>query len=257
MLKNKVIAVTGAASGIGKATAALLKQQGARVIGVDRNPADGVDEFFQVDLSQRASIDALVEQLPDNIDGLANIAGVPSTLPPAVILSINLVGLKYFTEQVVSKLNDGASIVNLTSLAGNQWQDHIPLIKEALTLGFDDVADFVGSHDITDGNQGYSLSKEAVITWGMANRWTWIDRKIRMNSVSPGPVNTPILDDFIATLGERVEQDMQLVERPGEAGDIAPVVAFLLSDGAAWIRGANIPVDGGIYQHILLNKAGY
>ena len=80
----------------------------------------------------------------------------------------------------------------------------------------------------------------------MQNRWTWRDRSIRMNSVSPGPVDTPILPDFIETLGERAEEDMQVMDRPGQPADIAPVVAFLLSDGAGWIRGTNIPADGGM-----------
>ena len=70
----------------------------------------------------------------------------------------------------------------------------------------------------------------------MQNRWTWRDRGIRMNSVSPGPVDTPILPDFIETLGERAEEDMRVMDRPGCPSDIAPVVAFLLSDGAGWIR---------------------
>ena len=80
----------------------------------------------------------------------------------------------------------------------------------------------------------------------MQNRCTWRDRSIRMNSVSPGPVDTPILPDFIETLGERAEEDMQVMDRPGQPADIAPIVAFLLSDGAGWIRGTNIPADGGM-----------
>ena len=66
-----------------------------------------------------------------------------------------------------------------------------------------------------------------------------------MNVVSPGPVDTPILKDFIATLEARAEEDMNTMDRPGKPGDIAPVVAFLLSDGSAWLRGTNVPVDGG------------
>ena len=85
----------------------------------------------------------------------------------------------------------------------------------------------------------------------MQNRWTWRDRNIRMNSVSPGPVDTPILKDFVETLGERAEEDMRVMDRPGRAEDIAPVVAFLLSDMTHWIRGTNIPADGGMSSNIL------
>ena len=72
-----------------------------------------------------------------------------------------------------------------------------------------------------------------------------------MNAVSPGPVDTPILKDFVATLGARAEAEMAVMDRPGRPEDIAPLVGFLLSDAAAWIRGANLPVDGGMHAHVL------
>jgi NAD(P)-dependent dehydrogenase (short-subunit alcohol dehydrogenase family) len=78
-----------------------------------------------------------------------------------------------------------------------------------------------------------------------------------MNCVSPGPVETPILPDFLETLGERAEEDMKIMDRPGQPQDIAPVITFMCSDGSAWIRGANIPVDGGMYQHVLCNMHGH
>jgi NAD(P)-dependent dehydrogenase (short-subunit alcohol dehydrogenase family) len=77
-----------------------------------------------------------------------------------------------------------------------------------------------------------------------------------MNSVSPGPVDTPILGDFIETLGARAEEDMRVMDRPGRADDIAPVVAFLLSDMTTWVRGTNIPVDGGMSSNILCEMHG-
>lgn len=66
-LTGKTVIVTGVASGIGKESAAELKRRGATVIGVDRNPADDVDEFFEADLSSRSSIDALVAALPRSV----------------------------------------------------------------------------------------------------------------------------------------------------------------------------------------------
>jgi NAD(P)-dependent dehydrogenase (short-subunit alcohol dehydrogenase family) len=104
--------------------------------------------------------------------------------------------------------------------------------------------------------EGYAFSKEALIVWTMQNRWTWSSRGIRMNAVSPGPVDTPILKDFIETLGARAEEDMKMMDRPGKPGDIAPVVAFLLSDGSAWIRGTNVPFDGGMYSNVLCGIHG-
>ncbi|HVL56122.1 MAG TPA: coniferyl-alcohol dehydrogenase [Burkholderiaceae bacterium] len=258
MLEGKTIIVTGCASGIGLETARLIKALGGDVIGVDRNmTTEHVDELYRADLSDRQTIRALVKALPAGADGVANVAGLPPTAPAELVLKVNLVGLKYFTEQMIGKLADGASIVNLASLAGFGWPQSIDAIRASQELDFDDVADFIGTHGVgNEGGRSYFFTKEALIAWTMANRWTWRDRGIRMNAVSPGPVDTPILKDFIATLGARAEEDMRVMDRPGRPSDIAPVVAFLLSDMSGWIRGTNIPVDGGMSSHLLCNLHG-
>lgn len=250
MLTGKTIIVTGAASGIGAATARLVQAWGGRVIAVDRHePAEPAEIFFRADLSDRAAIDALVAALPDGADGLANIAGVPPTRPPAEVLRVNLVGLKHLTVQLVPKLADGAAIVNLASLAGLDWAESLPAIRDSEDLGFDGVEAFCEQHGI-EGARSYVFSKEALIAWTHRNRWTWRDRGIRMNAVSPGPVDTPILPDFLASLGDRARAEMAVMDRPGRPEDVAPLVGFLLSDASAWIRGANLPVDGGMHAYV-------
>ena len=256
MLQGKTIIVTGAASGIGAATVALVSSQGAEVISVDINPPKTpVGRFIQADLADKLSIDRLVEALPTGANGLANIAGLPPTRRPEDVLKVNLVGLKYLTTQLVPKLSDGASIVNLASLAGLGWVESKDVVLASTNLNFDDVPSFCVRHHI-EGGRSYFFSKEALIVWTMQNRWTWRSRGIRMNAISPGPVDTPILKDFLATLGARAEEDMKTMDRPGKPGDIAPVVAFLLSDGSAWIRGTNVPVDGGMYSNVLCGMHG-
>lgn len=255
LLKDKTIVVTGCASGIGKETARLVKKLGGDVIGVDINKCeDHVDELYLADMSDRRTIKALVMALPTGIDGLANIAGLPPTAPAEKVLLVNLIGLKFFTENMIPKLNDNASIVNLASLAGFGWQAAIPAITAAENLQFEDVERFIIDHKVgNEGGRSYFFSKEALIVWTMKNRWTWRDRGIRMNTVSPGPVDTPILKDFIETLGERAEEDMKVMDRAGLPEDIAPIVTFLLSDMTHWIRGTNIPADGGMSSHLLSN----
>ena len=255
LLRDKVIVVTGCSSGIGRDTAKLIKQLGGDVIGVDRNKTeDYVDELYLADMSDRRTIKALVNALPGRIDGIANSAGVPPTLPADIVLKVNLVGLKYFTELMIPKLNDNASIVNLASLAGFGWPQSIEAIKASEHLAFEDVERFIHNYNITnEGGRSYFFSKEALVVWTMKNRWTWRDRGIRINAVSPGPVDTPIMPDFKKTLGKRAEEDLSVNDRPGRPEDIAPVVCFMLSDMTHWFRGANLMLDGGMSSHIYQN----
>ena len=74
-----------------------------------------------------------------------------------------------------------------------------------------------------------------------------------MNAISPGAVDTPILKDFIETLGARAEEGMRVLDRPATPRDISPVVAFALSDEAEWFRGANLMVDGGMFPRVMSN----
>ena len=259
-LKNKKIVVTGAASGIGAETAKVLKASGATVIGVDRNePQGNVDQYIQVDLSDPASIKKAVDAIPSGIDGLCNIAGLPPTSDRTLVLKVNFLGLRHFTELMIDKLNDNASIVNVASLAGIGWSQAGEQIKAFLALrDFNEVEAFCDEIGVEqEGGRPYFFSKETLIVWTMMNRWTWRDRGIRMNCVSPGPVETPILPDFLETLGERAEEDMKVMDRPGRPEDIAPVIAFLCSEDSGWIRGANIPCDGGMNQHVLCNMHGH
>lgn len=251
MLNNKTIVVTGVSSGIGAETVKILKEQGASVIGIDRNDAGGdVDQFIKADLSAPTSIDQCLAKIDTKADALCNIAGVPPTAGRVSVLTVNFLGLRYFTQAMIDKVNDGASIVNMASLAGFGWPKATETIAKFIQEGtFDNVESFCEAEGIDDA-RSYFFGKEVLVVWTMLNRWTWRDRGIRMNCVSPGPVDTPILQDFIDTLGERAEEDMQVMDRPGTPTDVAPLVAYLCSDQSQWMRGLNIPCDGGMSSHL-------
>lgn len=251
---GKTVIVTGVASGIGAETAAELARRGAKVVGVDRNRAPEVDEFYEADLADPASIDRLIEQVPEGADGLCNIAGVPPTAPAEQVLKVNTLGLQRLTLGLVPKLADGASIVNLASMAGGGWRDHLDQITELEATGWDEVSGFVARHEIEGTARSYFLSKEAVVVWTMRSRWAWRDRSIRMNAVSPGPIETPILPDFIEVLGDRAQESLRNLERMGQPEDVTPIIVFLLSDDSAWFSGANLTPDGGMGAHLALKR---
>jgi len=255
-LDGRLVVVTGAASGIGRETAVELRRLGAEVVGVDRANAEEVDHFLECDLMDPGAIDNLVSELPDDVHGLCNIAGVAPTRPGGEVLTVNFLALRRLTLGLVPKLADGASIVNLASMAGNGWREHLAQVRELLVADWETIGEFVRVHGLDREPRSYFLSKEAVIVWTMQNRWAWRDRGIRMNCVSPGPIETPILPDFLETLGERAQESVRNMDRFGRPSDVVPAIVFLLSDEAAWFRGANLTPDGGMGSHLALKPHG-
>ena len=186
MLSGKTIVVTGAASGIGAKTAKLLKKQGAKVIGLDRESnVEYVDQYIKLDLLDKSTIETAIEKI-DRIDGLCNIAGLPPTFDRKSVMTVNFVALRFLTEGLLNKMNHGWSIVNVASLAGIGWPQSVEAIKDTLVnVNFDNVEEYCDKYDV-EGPRSYFFSKEALLIWTMQNRWTWRDRGIRMNCVSPG-----------------------------------------------------------------------
>ena len=261
MLFGKTLLVTGVASGIGARTAELAGQMGADVIGIDvREPAGNTASFIKGDLSNAAGIAGIVAQLPIRIDALANVAGLSGSTGVASTLSVNFYGLRALSEAVVPRLREGGAIVNVASIAGYGWRANLQRAKTLTGIqGFPDVAAVVAKHGLKD-EEGYPLSKELLLLWTMcaAHQPLFRDRGIRVNAVSPGPVETPILKQFRAVLGDaRVDSDITRVGRAGTSADIAPAILFLASDGARWINGANLPTDGGLEASINAEVLGF
>jgi len=249
----KKVIVTGAASGIGAAATKQLRESGASVIALDRNePASGTaDEFIAFDQSSYASIEEAVKKLPNDADGLLNIAGVaPSSVnTPDLVMMINFYGLRHFTEQALEKLPKGAAIVNLASAAGMGWPQNVPLLKRALALrDAEEVAAFCTSENLVntgmDNDSAYAISKQLVIVWTAHSYKLWQERGIRMNGVAPSAVETPILGDFIESFGSAVAERIKMIG-PAQPEDIAKIAVMLLHPDFVSINGATIPAERG------------
>ena len=242
---QKTIIITGAASGIGAETAKQLKSAGHTIIAFDRNePKEFVDEYIPIDLSEKSNIKEAVSKFKGKAHAICNIAGVPPTVSPDLQIKVNFFGLRTFTELMAVKLHEGASIVNLASVAGGLWKQNIEVLNKLFEIeNYDDALPFLEEHNLV-GDITYNFSKEAVVLWTLYNASTWTDRGITIKALSPGPVKTPILKDFLATIAKK---QVSLPESfKGEPEKIASVVAFLCSDEASWINGQNIVVDGGL-----------
>lgn len=248
MFDGRRIVVTGCASGIGAATASLLQDRGAHVIGLDiKDGNTNTDEFIACDLTDPSSIDQAAAAIAGPLHGLANVAGVPGSFDAEVVMRVNVLGLRHLTESLMPRLEPGSAVIQVASGAGSGWRERLDLIRSLLRARSYEVGlEWVRTHLMT-GTEAYNFSKEVAIVYAMAGSMLGRPHGVRSLSISPGAVETPILKDFYATMGAQVLDRLkdQSGGRNGSPDDIAKVIAFALSDDAAWINGADIPVDGG------------
>ena len=246
-LEGKTIVVTGTSRGLGAETAKMLKEAGARIIGLDLNEStENVDRYIPLDLADAGSIDAAIAQLDEPIQGLCNIAGVAPTLPPDIVLKINFLGTRRLTEALLPRIEEGGSVVNIASGTGMGWGRNIEKHKVLRELSLsDDIAAFCSEHGIVKADC-YHFSKEAVIAWTIGEWERRESRDVRMNAISPGPIDTPLLPDFLSDMVTADAPMMEMKKSSAEPVDIANVILFLLDDASRWIHAANIPVDGGL-----------
>ena len=246
-LEGKVAVVTGGNSGIGLASAKRLREEGARVAISGRNQktldeavktiGDGV-LAVKADVSLAGDLDKLyaaVSQKLGKIDVLFVNAGVYKFAPFQAtsealydeLFAINTRGAYFTIQKALPLLNDGASIVINTS-----------------------VADEAG---VVNGS-AYAATKAALRSFTRSLAAELVDRNIRVNAVSPGPVETPegfartglsseALNDMLKSILSQVP-----MKRIGQPSEIAGAVAFLASSDSSFMTGAEIPVDGGFGQ---------
>jgi len=261
MLFGKTIVITGISSGIGARVGELALALGADVIGVDVNPpARPLDAFIKADISSAQGVAEIAAALPGPLDALCNVAGVSGMPGVAKTLTINFYGLRELTLALAPRLRAGGAVVNVASIAGYGWRANLERARTFVSLpGFPDLDGLIAEHKIERGDS-YPVSKELLVLWTMqaAHMPLFRDSGVRVNAVSPGPVATPILKEFRQILGDpRVDDDIARVGRAGSSPDIAPAVLFLCSDGARWINGANLPVDGGLEASINATVLGF
>jgi NAD(P)-dependent dehydrogenase (short-subunit alcohol dehydrogenase family) len=245
--EGKRFVVTGAASGIGSAVAERLLAAGAEVVSLDRNtPTAAVTRHIEVDLANPRSIDAAVEQLDGQFDGLMNVAGIPGTAPADLVLAVNSLAVRHLTEAFFERLNPGGSVTIVSSTAGFGWPARLDVIRDLLaTDTFEEGAAWFKANP-QQGNT-YNFSKEVTTVYTMTMGLALVEMGLRINAVLPGPVETPILGDFEESMGkDNLDGIKELLGRHAEPDDIASALMFLASDEARWINGHALVVDGGI-----------
>ena len=249
-LENKTALVTGASRGIGRATALALAKAGAHVLvhyGRSRPEAEslvveirrrgGRADAISADLGTRDGAELLTKQvrqtIGDRLDVLVLNAGISKSARITEytvedfdnLFATNVRGPFLLVQQLLPTLGEGSSIVAISSL-GARTVPGKPGLENASLLA-------------------YSSTKGALET--LVKNWAAIlgPSGIRVNAVAPGVIDTDMSNFTKTEAGREVALGMQALKRLGKPEDVADVVAFIASDGARWITGASIPVDGG------------
>jgi NAD(P)-dependent dehydrogenase (short-subunit alcohol dehydrogenase family) len=241
------VVVTGAASGIGKATALLLRQRGSEVVAADvdedglAEAAAGGAETFKGDLTRAGDRSRLLEAAGP-VDGLVNAAGIIRLVSIAdvadedwdSIFAVNVKALFFLSRELGSRMPVGAGIVNLSSVAGK--------------------------NNATTEALAYGSSKAAVlaITRGLAHYFG--PTGVRVNAILPGITDTPMQDKVLEEIGpmrgltpqglhEQRLKAVPLQNRGSEPREIAEAIVFLLSSAASYVTGQALAVDGGLVMY--------
>jgi NAD(P)-dependent dehydrogenase (short-subunit alcohol dehydrogenase family) len=247
-LKDKVAIITGAAAGIGKATAALFLQEGARVMLVDLNE-EALEATAKelgnthvahcvADVSKSADTQKYVQATLDTfgrIDVFFNNAGIEGRSVPMAqypeelfdkVLAVNVKGVWLGCQYVLPKMSEGGSVIITSSVAG---------LKGMQGLG------------------AYVTSKHAVIGIMRTAALEYANRKIRVNSIHPGPVNTQMMrrieTDISPADATEAQQNFEAMvpfERYAEPSEIGELTLFLASDESKYISGQTHVIDGGM-----------
>lgn len=239
-LKDRTILVTGASSGIGRATAIQASRLGAKVILVARNRqrldetllelTDGSHSVFSIDLADQEQLHGLIDSLP-TLDGAVLCAGKGLTLPVQFcdrehfddIFNVNFFSTVELLRMLYKKkkVSKGASIVLLASMGGTRI--------------------------FSGGNGIYGSSKAALDSFMKFAAKEFAARKVRVNSICPAMVDTPLIHRGTVSEEQLAEDAARYpLKRYGQPADIANAAVFLLSGASSWITGTSMIVDGGL-----------
>ncbi|MDR6159107.1 MULTISPECIES: SDR family NAD(P)-dependent oxidoreductase [Chryseobacterium] len=243
-LKSKVILITGASSGIGRSCSVECSKRGADLILAGRNRDELMKTLSLLESGSKAEIIAEDITQPENIEsaiadkvmilgkisGFIHCAGIEKTLP----LKKHNAALYHdiFAINVIA----GFEIAKILSLKKYK--------EETSSFVFiSSVAGMVGE----PGKAAYSASKGAVISGARSLAMELCRSNVRVNSISPAMVNTPILERMFEEIGEEASSEI-IRKHPlgiGNPEDVANACIFLLSDASRWVTGTNLVIDGG------------
>lgn len=254
--------VTGAASGMGQATARLLVELGAEVIGLDVKPADadGVTSI-EVDLRDPTSIDTVADEIDGPVNSLFTCAGLPG--PPFSDLDtmlVNFVGTRHLISRLAPKMPEGSAIAWIASQGGIGWQNNLEtLFSLFATVDFDAGRQWCIDHtDQIAQASAYAFSKQAINAFVASQSRVFWGLGLRINCSNPGPTETPMMPAFHESAGKAlVDMAIGAVPRYSTPEEQAWPVIFLNSPRLSYVTGEAFGADGGFFGLLTTNQIDF
>jgi NAD(P)-dependent dehydrogenase (short-subunit alcohol dehydrogenase family) len=236
--------VVGGATGMGAAAAEVVQDAGAEVVVMDRAPVTLAGaKAIQLDLSEKASIDAAVDECGGPVHALFSCAGVADGTPG--IEKINFVGHRYMIDRMFDKgmLPRGAAIGMISSAAGLGWQSNLPQLRQFLDItDFDAAASWLQAN----GRADYMFSKQAINAYVARCAVEFLKRGVRINAILPGPTDTPLAQaNADLWLGFATDYRAETGIEPSTPLEQAYPLVFLCSDAASYVNGVTVVTDAG------------
>jgi len=238
--------VVGGATGMGAATAELVKDAGAEVVVMDRAEVtlDGV-KAISLDLSDKTSIERAVDECGGPVHALFSCAGVADGTPG--IERINFIGHRFLIERMLAgdMLPKGSAIGMISSAAGMGWENSLDELNQYLDIDyFDAAAKWAQDNNHAD----YLWSKKTINMYVAREAYRMLKKGIRLNAIMPGPTDTPLAranEEMWLGFGKDYREDVGVdASKPVEQ---AYPLVFLCSDAAAGIAGITMITDAGYY----------
>jgi NAD(P)-dependent dehydrogenase (short-subunit alcohol dehydrogenase family) len=257
---RRVVVSGGGGAGMGAALVDDLLELGAEVHVLDLKDSKAtVTGQHKTDLRDPAAIDAAVESIGGPIHALFNCAGLPGKPHSGMdTVLVNFVAARHLTNRVAPLMETGGAVATISSAGGIGWDRMLDVLGELIaTDGYDEARAWLEARPELVG-EGYLLSKQAIIVWTMHAALDLAPQGIRVNCTSPGPTDTPMMPAFVASMGEEF---MAALPRPlgrnSTREEQAHILAFLNSDMASYITGANVFTDGGFWAGLTTNRLAF
>jgi NAD(P)-dependent dehydrogenase (short-subunit alcohol dehydrogenase family) len=250
--EGKRVVISGCFSGMGEATARLVGQLGAEVVAVDvKKPSIEHTTFFEVDCRDPSAIESAVDEIASGgpIDALFYCAGLPGgSFSNVDVMSVNFLGLRHMTECCIPHMKRGGAIAGISSAAGMAYMMALERVKALLALtDHAEALAWVQRADAEGSIEGYSFSKMCSIVYTL-HRGPGLTSEtgIRLNCISPGPTDTPMMPHFEKQVGKAFMDNFpKPIGRNSTPEEQAWPLAFLNSSAASYVSGENLFTDGG------------